>query len=157
MVAVAMRAAGGNGNHYTVRRSPVKNDVISLRRRHLMIAGLAGLAAPAGVFAASTAQGGLEITTQPLVVSGRVVDTAGKPLAGAIVAASRVSTTTDADGRFVFTTVASSTRNGLPQSLPCSVSHPGHRTLENKIEFGRASLQRDEAGKWRTAVHLHLA
>jgi len=25
------------------------------------------------------------------------------------------------------------------------------------MEFGRASLQRDEAGAWRAAVRLHLA
>jgi protocatechuate 3,4-dioxygenase beta subunit len=135
----------------------VKNDNISLQRRHLMIAGLAGLAAPAGVFAGSATQGALEIAMRPLVVSGRVVDPAGKPLAGAIVAASRVNTTTDADGRFVFTTVAGTVRNGYPQSLACRVSHPAHRTLENRIEFGRASIQRDEAGAWRAAVRLRLA
>ena len=135
----------------------MKKDDISLRRRHLMIAGLAGLAAPAGVFAALDTEGGLESAVRPLVVSGRVVDPAGKPLAGAIVAASRVNTTTDADGRFVFTTVAGTARNGLPRSLACRVSHPAHRTLENRMEFGRPSLQRDEAGAWRAAVRLHLA
>ena len=136
----------------------MKKDDISLRRRHLMIAGLAGLAAPAGVFAALDAEGGLESAVRPLVVSGRVVDHAGKPLAGATVAAaSRVNTTTDADGRFVFTTVAGTARDGLPRSLACRVSHPAHRTLENRMEFGRASLQRDEAGAWRAAVRLHLA
>jgi protocatechuate 3,4-dioxygenase beta subunit len=135
----------------------VKNDNISLQRRHLMVAALAGLAAPAGGFAASAAQGGPEIAMHPLVVSGRVVDPDGKPLAGAIVAASRVNTTTDADGRFVFTTLAGIVRDGLPQSLACRVSHPAHRTLENRIEFGRASIQRDEAGAWRAAVRLHLA
>ena len=135
----------------------MNNDDISLRRRHLMIAGLAGLAAPAGVFAVATTHGEVEIAMRPLVVSGRVVDAAGKPLAGAVVAASRVNTITDADGRFVFTTVAGTVRNGLPQSLACRVSHPGHRTLENRIEFGRASIQRDEAGAWRAAVRLHLA
>lgn len=134
----------------------MKNDDISFRRRYLMIAGLAGLAAPAGVFAASAANGGLEVSMHPLVVSGRVVDPDGKPLAGAIVAASRVKTTTDADGRFVFTTVAGTVRNGCPQSLACRVSHPAHRTLENGIEFRRASIQRDEAGAWRAAVRLHL-
>ena len=135
----------------------MKHDLISLRRRHLMIAGLAAMAAPAGVFAASCANGGMEIAVRPLVVSGRVTGPDGKPLAGAVVATSRADTTTDADGRFVFTTVADDVRNGCPQSLACRVSHPAHRTLENRIEFRRASIQRDEAGAWRAAVRLHLA
>jgi len=47
--------------------------------------------------------------------------------------------------------------SGRPQPLTCSVSHPAHRTLENTLEFGRAGIQRDEAGGWRAAIGLHLA
>ena len=135
----------------------MKKDDISLRRRHLMIAGLAGLAAPAGIFAALDTKGGLESAMRPLVVSGRVVDHAGKPLAGATVAAaSRVNTTTDADGRFVFTTVADNARIDGPQSLDCRVSHSMHRTRDHRIDFRRASIQSDDAGAWRAAVGLQL-
>jgi hypothetical protein len=156
MITVAMTPQGQRQPIHCEEK-PVKNDKISFRRRHLMIAGLAGIAAPAGVIAASYTNSGTESVVRPLVVSGRVVGPNGKPLAGAIVEASRVNTTTDADGRFVFTTVAGKVRNGCPQSLACRVSHPAHRTLENRIDFERTSIQRDEAGAWRAAVRLHLA
>jgi hypothetical protein len=155
MITVAV-APQGQRQQIHCEEKPVKNDNISLRRRYLMIAGLAGIAAPAGVFGASHSNGGMEIAVRPLVVSGRVVGPDGKPLVGAIVEALRVNTTTDADGRFVFTTVAGTARDGCPQSLACRVSHPAHRTLQNRIEFQHASIQRDEAGAWRAAVRLHL-
>jgi hypothetical protein len=134
----------------------VKTDNLSLRRRHLIIAGLAGIAAPAGIFAASDNTNGAESTARPLIVSGRLMDSDGKPVAGALVAAAHVSTTTDADGRFVFATVTNTLRNDGPQSLACRVSHPVHGSRDHKINLGRASIQRDDAGAWRAAVGLHL-
>ena len=60
---------------------------ISLTRRNLMIAGLAGAAAPALTFAAPASEragvvSGMSIRRgETLLISGRVVDAAGKPLA----------------------------------------------------------------------------
>ena len=134
----------------------MKSDNISLRRRHLMIAAVAGLAVPAGVFAASYDKAGTESAARPLIVSGRITDPDGKPVAGAMVAAAHANATTDADGRFVFTTVADNARIDGPQSLDCRVSHSMHRTRDHRIDFRRASVQRDDAGAWRAAVGLQL-
>ena len=137
----------------------VKHDPISLRRRHLMIAGAVAIATPAAVFAGQSTYA-TDASAATLVISGRVLGPDGKPLAGAAVDANNlpgVRATTDADGRFVFTTVAGPVRNGHPQPLTCRISHPAHRTLENTLEFGRASIQRDEAGAWRAAIGLNLA
>jgi protocatechuate 3,4-dioxygenase beta subunit len=137
----------------------VKHDPISLRRRHLMIAGAITIAAPAAAFAGQSIYA-TDAGAATLVISGRVLGPDGKPLAGAAVDANNlpgVSATTDADGRFMFTTVAGTVRNGRPQPLTCRVNHPAHRTLENTLEFGHASIQRDEAGGWRAAFGLHLA
>ena len=134
----------------------MKSDNISLRRRHLMIAAVAGLAVPAGVFAASSNKDGTEFAERPLIVSGRITDANGKPVAGATVTAAPANATTDADGRFVFTTVADNARIDRPQSLYCRVSHSMHGTRDHRIDFSRASIQRDDAGAWRAAVGLRL-
>ena len=87
----------------------VKQDTLSLRRRRLMIAGLVGIATPAGVFAAqfspAASAGSADAPDATLVISGRVLGPDGKPLAGAAIDAlpaagnrPHVSATTDADG-----------------------------------------------------------
>ena len=134
----------------------MKYDNISLRRRHLIIGGLAGLAVPAGVFAATFNNEGTALAARPLILSGRITDSDGKPMAGATVAAAHVSATTDADGRFVFATVAHNARIHGPESLDCCVSHPLHGTRDHRIDFRRASIQRDDAGAWRAAVGVQL-
>ena len=163
----------------------MKHDTISLRRRHLIIAGLAGIAAPAGVFAAQwggtqhTAPAAVELMAAggtgegQLVVSGRILGPDGKPLAGAAVEAwqggdskLRASAMTDADGRFMFTTGACAQDNGRPQSISYRVTHQRRGTVEKRIDYARtpdlargpdAQLQRDETGTWRAAVGLAFA
>ena len=133
------------------------SDNISLRRRHVIIAGLAALAMPAGVFAASSYQNdGTEFVARPLIVSGRITNPDGKPVAGATVSAAQTHATTDADGRFIFMTVAADARSDGPHSLACRVSHSLHGTRECQIDFREASVQRDDAGAWRAAVGLQL-
>ena len=175
--------------------------VISLRRRHLMIAGLAGVAAPATVFAAQrsatplAAPAAAELHASGsgredrLVVSGRMVGAPdGKPIAGARLEAwhadangeyigSRrgtqddsgsplsASVTTDADGRFMFTTIFPAGYSGRPPQLHYRVGHGGHETPVAQLHFARqrgiscndaAHLQRDDAGTWRAAFGLVL-
>jgi len=171
----------------------MKHDTISLRRRHLMIAGLAGIAAPASLFAGQSgaatrralwplhernapavAEPGAGGSGEKLVVSGRILRPDGKPLADATVDAwyaeasgdYAASATTDADGRFVFTTLAPSAYPGRPQHIHYRVSHKEHRTPLTQLHFAHtpgipedrvAQLQRDETGAWRAAFGLTLA
>src|SRR5687767_8399528 len=75
---------------------------ISLRRRQLMIAGVAGAAVPAGVLAGLVREEAYtdSLPAGDLVVSGRVVDAHGKAIPGALVSSTPdASTTTDGDGR----------------------------------------------------------
>jgi hypothetical protein len=121
-----------------------------VRRRQLMIAGLAGTAAPAvaaqfrhaavGELGAVEGEGGL-------VVSGRILARNGKPLAGASVEVWRAnargdaaSATTDGDGRF-FATIASS-RNGRPQDLRYRVSRAGRALTTQRLHFARGAASR---------------
>jgi len=72
---------------------------LSVRRRQVIIAGLGAVVAPAAFPALPTAE-----EPQKLLLSGRVLGSEGKPLSGALVAAGRASTATDADGRFMLLT-----------------------------------------------------
>jgi hypothetical protein len=160
--------------HYQKREEGnVKQNILSLQRRHLMMAGLAGMLAPACVFAAPVggASGSapriadaLVESDGPLVVSGRVLGPDRKPVAGAEIEAwqfgetvARARATTDADGRFVFTTTARAGHDGSPHAMSYRISHPNHAALESRIEFVRPQLQLDEAGAWRTTLSLALA
>ena len=125
---------------------------ISLRRRHLMLAAVAGAALPAVGFGHDFS--GATAAAPKLVVSGRVVAADGKPLAGANVAAGATSVVTDGDGRFVFETTAP---GGLAPQLSYRVSHAAHGTIRRQLDLARtAQLQRDEAGAWRTAIGIAL-
>jgi protocatechuate 3,4-dioxygenase beta subunit len=167
----------------TVRRNNVKIDAISLRRRHLMIAGVAGVAAPVTLFAeprngnprdalvtglsASAGSG-----ADKLVVSGRILDAKRNPLADATVEVwqadtngERASVMTDADGRF-FTSIAPGGQAGRPQHIRYRVSHNGRATSVKQLHFTRetgfpadrvAQLQRDDTGTWRTTFGITLA
>ncbi|MDB5809329.1 MAG: hypothetical protein JWN94_1451 [Betaproteobacteria bacterium] len=133
----------------------MKKSTISLRRRHLMIAGVAGMALPVVGFGhefGSTSPAAAAM--QKLIVSGRVVAADGKPIAGANVATVGTSVMTDGDGRFVFETV---TPAGLSPQLKYQVSHASHGTMRNELNVARsAQLQRDEAGTWRASVGVAL-
>jgi protocatechuate 3,4-dioxygenase beta subunit len=108
--------------------------MVSLRRRQVIIGGLAATAIPAWTFATER--------NERLILSGRVVGRDGKPLAGAIVAAGSARTLSDADGRFVLVTARPHYR----------VSCEG-RALEGFV----ANRRRDADGTWRATVGLTLA
>ena len=103
--------------------------MVSLTRRQVIIAGLAAPLAPAAGFAAST---GPE-KPEKLVLSGRVLRSNGKPLAGAAFEIGEHPVVTDADGRFV---VVTDTRAAGGNS------------------FG---ARRDSEGTWRATLGLTLA
>ena len=180
----------------------MKHNTISLRRRHLVLAGLAGVAAPATLFAG---QCGGTLRNAPvvaelfasgsggkdkLVVSGRILGAPDcKPLAGATVEvwhadANRdyraftrgkqddpgcvpcASVTTDADGRFMFTTIVSAEYPGHPRHINYRVTHQGHAMPVTQLYFARergvpddrvAQVHRDDAGTWRATFGLTLA
>jgi len=71
--------------------------MVSLRRRQVMIAGLAAAILPAVSFATGA-------TPEKLILSGRLLGRDGKPVAGASLSAGAARVTTDADGRFVVVT-----------------------------------------------------
>ena len=157
----------------------MKPNTISLRRRQLVIAGLAGAATPGVLFAAQqcnvAAAGQPQLaeiftkgTEETLVISGRVVASDCKPLSGALVEVwytdprIAVTTSTDADGRFVLTTIVPA--SGDSRSFKIAVSRPGEeRTLTAQRHFTRepgvaddalVQVRRDEAGLWRTTLGL---
>src|SRR5207248_223282 len=100
----------------------------------VIIAGLATAVAPT-VFAA------LPPARAKLILSGRVLGTNGKPLAGATVAAGEAHALTDADGRFLLVTTTDI------YGVTC-----GGRSTE-----GFVSRQRRGAdGAWRATVALAL-
>lgn len=147
-----------------------------------MVAGLAVAAAPATLFAAQCdvtaappgqpqlAEVFTEGTESRLVISGRVLGSDCKALAGAIVQVwyvdprQAVATTTDADGRFVLTAAVPAI--GDSREFKISVSRPDGRTVTAQRRFTRdadasddtlALVHRDEAGVWRTTLALALA
>ena len=171
----------------------MRHTPISLRRRHLMIAGVAGMAVPGILFAARSSgmpePVSAAASAEKLIVSGRILRADGKPLAGAKIDAlhspanGSTSATTDADGRFMFTTLAPAAHS---PHIHYQVSHAEHGTLTRQLHLGRmpgiagenvaqlqrngenvaqlqrdgenvAQLQRDEAGIWRAAFGLTLA
>jgi hypothetical protein len=130
----------------------VKHDKISLVRRHLMIAGVA---APAGVLAAPFTSPSMAAVNQPFMISGRLVDANGKPVAHAVVEAAEASATTDGDGRFMLETTAGIT-DGCPQPMNLRV-RAATQQLSKRLDFEPARVLRDEAGMWRAGVSLNFA
>lgn len=135
---------------------------ISHRRRQLIIAGIAGAATPASVFAGQCmGLVGDAATTDALasprpigtlIVSGRVVDADCRAIAGAVVEAGRdASATTDGDGRFV---LSLTTPHRRAQPVRLRVSHGERRML---VQDFAPRARRDEAGTWRTTVGVTLA
>jgi hypothetical protein len=148
------------------KEKDVRANAISLRRRYLMIAGLAGAAAPAAAFAGASAspRDGLAVSSfaDRLVVSGRIVGADGKPLSDAAVevwlADSREPhgrVNTDGDGRFF--TAVTPTGHRRPRDLRYRVIHGGRGTPVKRIHIARGQVQRDEAGAWRATFGATLA
>lgn len=126
--------------------------MISLRRRQVIIAGLGTFTAPTALYTASlyTAPGGsyqLDPSEERLVLSGRVLGPAGKPLPGAAVTMGDDSVATDADGRFVLVTTIH------------RAERPRYRvTRDRHAAVGLVSNQRrDIDGTWRATFALTLA
>lgn len=107
---------------------------------------------------------------QDIVISGRLVDADGAPVAGARVelgdgirdAASLA--VTDADGRFVSRTRVHVQASGRPASLAYRVRHGDSAVTQATIRMvptpsrpGQASAHRDEDGTWRAAFGIRLA
>jgi len=146
----------------------MKPGTISLRRRHLMMAGLAGAAAPAPLFAGPLSVSAVEAgsSVPRLIVSGRILaGPGGKPLAGAEVEVRHAgasgkfaSAITDGDGRF-FATIAAADSSGRPRRIYYCVRHDGHETpVTHRISDDLvANLRRDDGGDWRTTFGLTLA
>jgi len=157
-------------------------DKFSLRRRQLLVAGAAApmavfagycTAAPLGLPAAGETGTGGGGTGAKLVVSGRILRRDGNPLAGAAVETWRAdgeggqaSVITDADGRFMFTTLAPGAASARLRPIHYRVSHEGHEALVSQLHFVRdpgvpsdriARLQRDESGTWRATFGVTFA
>ena len=140
----------------------MKPDTISLRRRYLMIASLAGAATPAVVFAGPAGDAGFAANSGKLIVSGRILGHGGKPLSGAVVeilaahSDGDASVTTDADGRFMFTTAAAG-------RVDYRVLHDGIAEPMRQLRLAgapgnpSARPHRDETGTWRATFGLSLA
>ena len=149
----------------------------SLKRRHLMIAGAAAAALPAGVWAQActprvagmsrkptVTEIATDTTAEKLIVSGRVVGADCRPLPGALVelwgAESDVSAraTTDADGRFVL--VSAVPARG---AVHLRISHNGKVILTRRRLSGDAAsdeiahVYRDESRVWRTTLGVTFA
>lgn len=155
----------------------MERQEFSIRRRQMMTATAVGMAVPATVVAqqcgvtprdalgpyyksnaptitniCATGSGGVE----KLLVSGRILGTDCKPLAGALVEVwqadakgdysgytrgktddpgclLRASLTADGDGRYFFNTVVPGEYPGRPRHIHYRVSHKGHATLVTQL------------------------
>ncbi len=153
-----------------VEETTMKNKMISLRRRHLMIAAAAGLAAPACAWTlpavAMTANEVRIAGGEKLIVSGRILDAHGQPAAHASIDAwhadvHRTSVVADADGRFMFTT----TTPTAGSAIDYRVSHAGATTVRQLTltprphvsAHAQSQVRRDEQAVWRTTFALTLA
>ena len=126
----------------------MKPDTISLRRRQLIIGSLAATPMAALATTTNTPFAVTAAAHGKLVVSGRILGADGKPVFGALIeilrAGSEATASTDADGRFMLTTTAST-------RIRYRVSHAEHAT---RIE--QLNLSADEAGTWRGTFGLAL-
>lgn len=163
----------------------MKAKPISLRRRHLLLAGVAGASAPvlgwAAQCGAGTTASAAAITDfytggapEKLVVSGRIVDAACQPLTGATIETwtadaqgdPAATVATDGDGRFVFALDAPTGKHGRPRHLHYRVSREGREISTAQLHFMQergipsqqvAELRRDEAQAWRATFGLTVA
>jgi len=154
--------------HHGRKEIYMKSSTISLRRRHLMMAGLAGAAAPAPLFGGPFSATAVETggSAPRLIVSGRILcGRDHKPLAGATVemwlagaGGEFTSAATDGDGRF-FAAISPLDTAGRPRRIDYRVRHAGRETpvtrrITNDLV---ANLGRDDAGALRTTFGLTLA
>jgi hypothetical protein len=125
-----------------------------------MIAGLAGVATPASVFAAECA-GALDAAPvavlvfkrgDKLIISGRVIDATCNPIAGAQVDLGEegVSARTDADGRFML--VANARAGTRPTARRVRITHPAYAAHET-----HGSVAPTDGNIWRGTLEIALA
>jgi len=150
----------------------MKHKPISLRRRHLMAAGLASVAAPS-VLASERGGDPHEAPAAGLILSGRILGADRSPLAGATIEAwrpdengERATVITDGDGRF-YAVIAPAQHSGRARHLHYRVSHQGLAAQPaRRLQLARAPgvsgdrlahLQRDETGAWRGSFGVTLA
>ena len=138
----------------------MKSTIASVRRRQLIIAGLAAGAMPASVLAGecgarADAFGlpGIAALTMAdgdkLIVSGRVVDASCNAVAGARVElpGAGADATTDADGRFMLVT---NPAHAASPSVDIRVSRRNLRASDRVVAL------RDAAGSWRGTLEVAL-
>jgi protocatechuate 3,4-dioxygenase beta subunit len=157
----------------------VKPDTISLRRRHLIIAGFAGAAVPFAVFAgpredAAVGAAGTRVGAENMILSGRILAAhGGKPLAGAMVevwsdlgCAACQSVAADADGRFMFMVRAPADHSGRRPHIRYRVTHNGHTAPVKRLYLDRgagiadesiAHVERDDKNILRASFGVSLA
>lgn len=153
---------GGDGgaDHLNRKGAHLKTESISLKRRTLMIAGAVTAVSGGAIYTAAQHFGARPATRvsatagSSLLASGRIVTPDGKPLAGASVLAWYVcapmnkgdnehcQVTTDADGRFVFNTVAPGVSADGIQPMRLYVTHPDIEPHHAQVSFERG---RDDA------------
>lgn len=143
----------------------MKASIKSVRRRQLIVAGVASVGAPGFVFAAAhtmqenahalkPVEGYTAERGDQLVVSGRVIDSASLAIAGATVEADgAIQTKSDADGRFML--IVSARATGARHALDIRVTHPKRDARTAHID-SRALTQRDEHGTRRATLEVAL-
>jgi hypothetical protein len=117
--------------------------MVSLRRRQVIIAGLAAAVVPAFFPALSWSFA----APGKLVLSGRILGADAKPLSGATVSMGTDQVAADADGRFALITTAAQ-----PARAQYRVTHEG-RAADGIV----ADARRDLDGTWRASFGLTLA
>jgi hypothetical protein len=140
-----------------------------------MIAAAAVASSPAGAFtvlrgapALAPALGamGMPRSGDKLVVSGRIVDGSGKPVANATLEAwhahvHRTTVMSDGDGRLMFTTTTPAGREGIAYRITRANGSARQGRLELTAPAGSndalTQLRVDESGVWRTTFALTLA
>ena len=143
----------------------MKPGIESIRRRQVIITGVASVAAPGFVLAADRAvrinshdvtalEGHTALRGDKLVVSGRVIDAASRAIAGATVETDGAAQTkTDADGRFML--IVSAPVLGTRHAVDIRVTHPKRPARTAHID-SRALTHRDEHGTRRATLEVAL-
>jgi hypothetical protein len=141
------------------------SEIVSLRRRQLMGAGVMGAAASGSIWPAllsaappASSSGSLR-GGDALIVSGRVVDPDDAAISGALIDVSDSGgTMTDADGRFMFTATPDAQRHRIDYRVGAAGRAPVVQTVQwpRDAAHTHALLERDESGIWRTTVAITL-
>ena len=134
----------------------MKNREISQKRRQVLMAGMAAPAMLAASAGAAAGPAGIA-AGERLVLSGRVLDEIGRPLAGATIEMPHPgiakTITTDGDGRFFVEATAGTTL----RHLDCRVTGREGDAWSDRLDVAKAHFLRDEDGILRGTLSLSLA